>query len=320
MTRSLGIVARTLVVTLALCGICRAQTGFGVDGNGNLFSFDVTAPGSIPINSIGNLGFTPAAIDFKPGSNTLYAINVGATTTQLYTVNISNGAATPTSASFPSVGAGYSLTVNQHYGFDFDPSSRDGGGNFQIRLVATNGDNLRINSGNGSLTSNDTDLLIQPGSNAPFADASAYINNVPNQATFATTLYDMDTRNDSLYTQNGNGGVLTLVGAFGATINDAIVGIGFDVYTVPGDVDPSTGGDSAYAVLKRTGTQNGAYLLYQVNLTTGNITGGKLVGPLGSPSDFSGGFAIAPLPVPEPTSFAMVVLAIAMAAGWVRRR
>src|SRR6476620_2403862 len=129
MTRSLGFVARALVIALTLCGICRAQTGFGVDGNGNLFRFDVTAPGSIPINSIGNLGFTPEAIDFKPGSNTLYAIDVTATTTQLYTVNISTGAATATSANFPSVGAGYSLTVNQHYGFDFDPSSRDDGRN-----------------------------------------------------------------------------------------------------------------------------------------------------------------------------------------------
>jgi hypothetical protein len=321
MNQHLWFVARASVVTLSLCGVCRAQTGFGVDGNFNLFSFDVTAPGSIPITPIGNLGFLPEGIDFKPGSNTLYGIDVGPITTQLYTINIGTGAATPTTASFPSVGAGYNLTGNQHFGFDFDPSSLDGGGNFQIRLVSTNGENLRINSGNGSLTANDTDLLIQPGSNAPFTDASAYINNVPNQATFATTLYNMDTRNDSLYTQSPqNAGTMTLVGAFGATINDAIVGIGFDVYTVPGDADPTTGGDSAYAVLKRTNTQSGAYLLYQVNLGTGAIFNGKLVGPAGTPSDFSGGFAIAPLPVPEPASFVMVALVVAGAAARRLRR
>jgi hypothetical protein len=317
MNHHLRFVARALVITLSLCGICRAQTGFGVDANFNLFSFDVTAPGSIPITSIGNVGFLPEGIDFKPGTNTLYAIDIGPITTQVYTINISTAAATPTTASFPSVGAGYNLTGNQHFGFDFDPSSLDGGGNFQIRLVSTNGENLRINSGNGSLTSNDTDLLIQPGSNSPFTDAAAYINNVPSQATFATTLYDMDVRNNSLYIQSPqNTGTLTLVGAFGATIV-ANVGIGFDVYTVPGDVDPTIGGDSAYAVLTRNATNGGAYLLYQVNLATGAIFNGKLVGPAGTPSDFSGDFAIAPLPVPEPATFAMVTLVVAAVA--VRR-
>jgi len=241
----------------------------------------------VPIISIGNLGIVPEAIDFKPGTNTLYAIDIGQTTTQLYTVNISSGLATATSANFPSVGAGYTLTPNQRYGFDFDPSSLDGGGNFQIRLVSTNNENLRINSGNGSLTLPDTDISIQPGPNSPFADASAYINNLPNQATFATTLYDMDSRNNSLYTQNGNGGVLTLVGTFGASISvDA--GIGFDIYTVPNDSDPTIAGDFGYAVL----TRDGPYNLYKVNLSTGSITEGKLAGPVGSASDFSGGFAI----------------------------
>src|SRR5215207_11191259 len=100
MSRHLGFFARALAITLSLCGISRAQTGFGVDGNGNLFSFNITLPGSIPINPIGNLGFTPEAIDFKPGTNALYAIDVTATITQLYTVNISTGLATPTSSNF----------------------------------------------------------------------------------------------------------------------------------------------------------------------------------------------------------------------------
>lgn len=320
MSRPICFVARALVVLLSLHGICRAQTGFGVNGNGILFSFDVNGMGSIPINTIGNLGFTPEGIDFRPGTNTLYAIEVGATTTQLYTVNISTGAATATSSSFPTVGADYNLSGNQHFGFDFNPTTVQGDLSMRIRLIATNGDNLRINSATGALAASDTDLVIPPSS-LPFADASAYLNNVPTAGVLTTTLYDMDSRNASLYTQNPpNNGTLNLVGPFFASSDTVSVGIGFDIYTVPTDVDPSTVGDSAYAVLKRPATSNGAYLLYRVNLTTGEITNGKLVGPNGTPSDFTGGFAIAPLPVPEPAGLALVAVAIATGAGLRGRR
>ena len=317
MSRHLGWFARALAITLLACGVGRAQIGFGVDGNGNLFSFDVTLPGSIPITSIGNLGFTPEGIDFRPGTNTLYAIDIGAATTQLYTVNIGTGAATPTSSNFPSVGADYNLTGNQRFGFDFNPSTLQLDLSMRIRLVATGGDNLRINSATGALTSSDVDLAI--GSSAAFVDGAAYLNNVPNMATFATTLYDMDSRSDSLYIQNPpNNGTLNLVGPFGVSI-DANAGIGFDIYTVPGDTDTSSVGDTAYAVLKRDATNNGAYMLYQVNLATGGITGGKLVGPNGAPSDFTGGFAIAPLGIPEPATLVMLATGLA-ACGSVRGR
>jgi len=324
MSYHLGFIARACSVTILLAGVCHAQTGFGVDGNGNLFSFDITAPGSIPITAIGNVGFVPEGIDFRPGTNTLYAIEIGATTTQLYTIDIATAAATPVGAGFNTVdgGLGYNLGGNQRFGFDFNPATLQGDNSMRIRLVGQNGDNLRLNSSTGQITAVDLDLLIPPSS-APFVDAAAYLNNVPNQATIATTLYVMDSRSDSLYIQNPpNNGTLNLVGSFfGIGGEDASEGIGFDIYTVPGDSDPSTVGDSAYAVLKRPNTQNGAYLLYQVNLATGGISNGKLVGPNGSPSDFTGGFAIAPLPIPEPATTALVVLGmLATSALRPRRR
>ncbi len=319
MSRHLLFTACAVATLLSFTTHAAAQIGYGVDSTGNLFSFDVTAPGSIPIVAHGNLGFTPEAIDFKPGTNQLYAIDVGPNTVQLYTVNIVTGAATPTSASFNSTGVGYNLTGNQHFGFDFIPNTSDGSGNFLIRVTGTNGNNLRVNSATGALTSADTDLVIQPGSNAPFVDASAYLNNVPSTGATPTVLYDMDIRNNSTYTQAGNAGTLTLLGPFGATINDAQVGIGFDIYTDPGDADPTIGGDHAYAVLKRTSTQSGAYLLYQVNLADGSIFNGKLVGPPGTPSDFTGGFSLAPLPIPEPTALALLTLGL-LATATTRRR
>jgi hypothetical protein len=316
MLRHLDFLACGCALVFAFARVTEAQTGYGVDGNGNLFSFDVTAPGSIPITPIGNVGFTPEGIDFRPGTNQLYAIDVGTPNTQLYTINIATAAATPVGAGFLTTDAvaGYNLSGNQQFGFDFNPSTLQADNSMRIRLVATNTDNLRINSASGALAATDTDLLIPPAS-SPFVDAAAYINNLPNQATIATTLYDMDTRNQALFTQNpANAGTLTQVGLFGAGITDAIVGIGFDVYTDPFDADPTIGGDSAYAVLKRTATQNGAYLLYQVNLATGAITNGKLVGPIGSPSDFTGGFAMAP-GVPEPATAAMLFVSCAIVAA-----
>jgi hypothetical protein len=138
--------------------------------------------------------------------------------------------------------------------------------------------------------------------------------------TLTTALYDMDSRNDSTFTQAGNSGALTLLGPFGATINDALVGIGFDIYTTPGNLDPSISGDFGFAVLKRgEATANGAYLLYQVSLATGGISNGKLVGPLGSPSDFTGGFAVEP-GVPEPATFGMMILGCAALCTLARRR
>jgi len=83
----------------------------------------------------------------------LYAINIDGTTAQLYTVDINTGAATPTSSNFPSVGADYNLTGNQRFGFDFNPSTLQADTSMRIRLVATNGDNLRINSNTGALAS-----------------------------------------------------------------------------------------------------------------------------------------------------------------------
>jgi hypothetical protein len=309
----------------AICGcaffllppaFAQAQTGYGVDANFTLFSFDVTNPATS--TTIGNVGFLPEAIDFRPGSNALYAIDVGATTTQLYTINVATAAATPVGAGFASVGVDYDLTGNQSFGFDFNPKTLQADTSMRIRLISTNGENLRLNSNTGLIAAVDVDLSIAPSSAAPFTDAAAYINNIP-EVGGTTILHDMDIRNNSLYTQvPPNNGTMNLVGPFGATINNVQRGIGFDVYTTPGDADPTIGGDSAYAVLERPDAPIsgplGAYMLYNVNLATGQITGGALVD---GGRNFDGGFAIAP-GVPEPATLSLA--AVAAALTFVRTR
>ena len=153
----------------------------------------------------------------------------------------------------------------------------------------------------------------------------AYINNIAEAPGPATTLYDMDTRNDSLYTQSPpNNGTLNLVGAFGASI-DAITRVHFDIYTDPASVDSTIGGDTGYAVLKRPDTPpapgpTGSYLLYNVNLATGAILQGRLVGSAVTPANFDGGFAVLPFPIPEPSCMLLTWIASLSLACGVRQR
>lgn len=277
-----------------------AQLGYGVNSAGSLFRFDVDNPSDVTV--LGPVGFVPEGIDFRPGTNLLYAIDVGPTTTQLYTLNTSTGAATPVGAGFPSVVDGsYSLTTNNSFGFDFNPKTLQADNSMRIRMVSTSGANLRLNSSTGQVAAVDTPLQINTG-DSPFVDAAAYINNIP-QAGGTTTLFDMDSRSDRLFIQDPpNAGTLVPVGPFGVTV-DAQRGIHFDIFTSPGDADPGIVGDFGFAVLKRPDAPVngplGAYLLYDVNLATGQITNGALVGPADLPFDFEGGFAVV---VPEPTT------------------
>ena len=305
-----------LLLCVVVCDRAAAITGYGVNAAGTLFRFDVDSPASV--TTLGNVGFVPEGIDFRPSTNQLYAINVGPVTTQLYTLNLHNGTPTPVGAGFASTVAGsYDLTTNNTFGFDFNPTTLQADNSMRIRLVATNGDNLRLNSSTGLVAVVDTDLLISPSGASPFVDAAAYINNIATMGG-TTELYDMDSRNNSLYRQSPpNAGTLNLVGPFGATIDNTIRNIGFDIYTDPTSVDTGIGGDFAFAVLKRPdapfGGVLGSYLLYDVNLATGGISNGALVGPAATPFDFEGGFAV----IPEPSSLVLLVLGC---LGTVRRR
>jgi hypothetical protein len=312
-----------LLIAATAATTATAQTAYGVNAAGTLFSFDVTTPANVTVHGVvGAVGFVPEGIDFRPGSSTLYAIDIGPNTSQLYTIDIATGVPTTVGAGFNSSGVvnavPYNLTGNQTFGFDFNPTTLQADNSMRIRLVATNNANLRLNSSTGAIAAVDADLNIPPG-NSPFIDAAAYINNTPTMGG-TTALYDMDSRNDALYLQNPpNNGTVTQVGSFGFMI-DAQRNIGFDIYTTPGNVDPSLSGDFGFAVLKRPdaplGGPLGSYLLYNVNLATGGISNGALVGPAATPYDFDGGFAVLP-GVPEPSAGLLALVASTLA---VRRR
>jgi hypothetical protein len=289
--------------TFALASAAQAQTGYGVTSGRTLFRFDVNSTSMTP-TTVTTLPFLPEGIDFRPGTNILYALDVEADTSQLYTINVLTGDVIPVGDGFPSEVTGqpagnYSL-LGATIGFDFNPRTLQADGSVRIRVVASNGTNLRLNSDTGEVAAVDTALHYpnaDPNAAAtPMVDAAAYTNSARStpMAAGTTTLYVMDFGTDDLATQNPpNAGQLNTVGPFGASVN-ADSGIGFDIVTDPASTDDGIGGDRGYAVLRRpdapTGNE-GAYLLYDVNLSTGQLTGGRLVGP-GSGMDFGGGFAV----------------------------
>lgn len=304
---------RTALAAFALAALAGAQSAnaqalaYGVTANGTLFNFFTN---NVAVaNTIGNLGFTPEAIDFRPGTQTLYALDIGSATTQLYTINVVTAVATPVGPGFASSVSG-SYTLAGPVGFDFNPRTLQGDGSVRIRLVATNGANLRLHSATGLVAGVDAPLN---SSGTPFVDAAAYINSANSTVGTAgpTTLYTLDSNTDSLYTQiPPNNGTQNLVGAFGVTV-DADPGISFDILST-NPLDDSIADELAFATFTRSGVSGGSYLLYDVNLATGQTTNGRLVG---GGLDFTGGFAVTV--VPEPTAAALLA---PLAALTLRRR
>lgn len=277
----------------------QAQVAYGITSTGLLFRFDISSPG--PVTNIRNLGITPEAVDFRPGTRTLYALDVEPEITQLYSIDALTGSLTAVGDGFPTTVAdeptgNYSL-AGATIGLDFNPRTLQADGSVRIRVVASNGTNLRLNSDTGLVANVDAPLAYAAGDpNAaatPSVDAAAYINSTDSTVPAAgtTTLYVLDFGTDSLATQNPpNDGTLNTVGPLGAGL-DVLPGIGFDIVSDPNSTDDTIAGDTGYAVLRRADVAGGAYLVYNVNLATGQLTGGALVG---NGADFAGGFAVLP--------------------------
>ncbi|WP_461126004.1 DUF4394 domain-containing protein [Spirosoma aerophilum] len=213
---------------------------YAVDGSGNLLIFNPMSPSPItkPITGLQS-GESLFGIDFRPLNGQLYAIG---STSRLYTINTSNGAATL-------VGTGplSTLLVGNDVGFDFNPTVD------RIRVVTNSGQNLRLNPNDGAVAA--VDGSLNPGT--PNVTAAAYTNNFAGATT--TELYVLDTQGAStnLFLQMPpNNGTLVSKGSLGLLAEGAN---GFDIGGTSG---------AAYALLR----VNGATQVYGINLTTGAPT------------------------------------------------
>ena len=209
---------------------------YAADLENNLVIFDPMKIGTVIKKPFSGLqaGETVVGLDMRPATGQLYALG---STNRLYAVNMSSGVASAISTTpFSAVAAGVS------YGFDFNPTVD------RIRIVGSNGQNMRVHPVTGLLAAMDANL--NPGT--PKISAAAYTNSLAGATS--TTLFDIDHMTGKLYKQDPpNDGKLVEVGSLGITIT---VSNGFDI-----------GGTSnqGYALL----SSGNSTKLYGINLTTG---------------------------------------------------
>ena len=231
---------------------------YGVTTSNTLISFNSAAPGTILSNvAITGLqtGENVLGIDFRPATRQLFALG---STSRVYTINQTTGAATAVNGPFTPT------LIGTSFGWDFNPVPD------RIRVVSDADQNIRLNPDTGLLAGQDINLAFAAGDPNvgvnPNVVGSAYNNNFA--GTTSTTLYDIDSNLDILAIQNPpNNGTLNTVGALGFNTSDLV---GFDI---------SRATATAYASLTAPAATGSA--LFSVNLTTGAVT---LIGNIGAGS------------------------------------
>ncbi len=258
------LVALALVATAGQASAAVTAQAYALDLSGtSLFSFGIDSPGSVNfINTVTGLqsGESLVGIDCRPATGQLYGLSSGG---KLYTINTGDGSAT-------AVGGTGAVLNGSFFGVDFNPTVD------RIRVTSSSNQNIRMNPITGGVAGTDVNLAYANG-DSPFVVGSAYTNNFAGATT--TTLYNIDSRTDSLLIQNPpNNGTVSLVGGLGVDFDG---NAGFDIF-----------GPNAYAVLNTGAAFSG---FYQIDLATGAATFLGEIGDGRSVQHF-GSLAIIPAP------------------------
>jgi Domain of unknown function (DUF4394) len=287
-----------VLLTLALIvgpSMAGAESIVGLTTDNRIFFLDSASPGTIsaltPVT-----GLLPATtlvgIDFRPVSpGVLVGVGQTGATGAVYEINPVTGAAVQINT-IPAL-------TGTAFGVDFNPVPN------ALRIVSDADQNLRIVAGGAGVVN--TDGTLNPGN--PNVVGAAYSNNVPGGANGVTTLYDIDSAVDSLFTQgtanfppgvSPNTGTLFLVGALGVDTTDLV---GFDISGFTGTAFASL------TPLTATGSS-----LYTINLGTGGAT---LIGAI------DGGLLVRDIAVsnvPLPSALALLAIGAAALTAIVRMR
>ncbi|RSK47742.1 DUF4394 domain-containing protein [Hymenobacter rigui] len=266
-----GFLLGALALTFAASS-AQAQTIFGLSDNNTLISFAAAAPGvtlgASPITGV-STGQLIVGLDFRPNTGELFALGYDAATQtgRLYTLNITTGAATAVGTAAVAMPLG---NTSSRIGFDFNPTVD------RIRVVSSNGANLRLNPVTGGIAATDTNLAYATtDANAgatPGVGAAAYTNSYIGSTT--TTLYDIDEANNNrLLTQNPpNNGTLNTVAAINVPTGTG-QNLDLDIYT-----SPTTGTSTAYLSSSISGVAGYTTTLYTLNLATAATTSVGVIG------------------------------------------
>lgn len=278
---------------LASLGAVRAETIIGLTNNA-LVMFDSASPGTTttPVAITGlQAGATLLGIDLRPTTDVLYGV---ANDGSVYTINATTGAA----ALIGSVSGGIPAGP---IGIDFNPVP-DLAGAASLRITTATS-NLRINVNSGAFATT-VDTAINGATT--FLAGLAYTNNDRDPAT-ATSLFGIG-RGNLYQVTVPNAGTSIFIGSLGPSVLAADGFTAFDVSGVSG---------AAFAALSSVA---GVSSFYSINLGTGAPT---LIGAIGPNAGSIRGItattqALAPA-IPEPQTYAMLMLGLGV-VGWVARR
>jgi hypothetical protein len=261
---------------------------YGLTDANALVRFDSATPGTtttIPITGLQGTDHV-LGIDFRPRTGQLYATTAPAGVVanallDTYVINPLTGAATLVGSIPGGTVPGAADTIAA---YDFNPTVD------RIRLVLSNGANIRINPNNGSLAGSDVNLSFTAPAAGPVLE-EAYDRNFDRTSAspIKTTLYGIDLGSNMLVIQGGidgapspNGGVISAVNPLGLTL-DAGSEAGFDI----ADSTANGGKGTALAALKVGGVTG----LYSIDLTTGAATS---IGAIGNGTTAIRGLAVVP--------------------------
>ena len=230
------------MVVLAVAGQAEQVNLIGLTTDNTLVRFTANSPRETTRVIVSGVTGTLLGIDFRPANGLLYGVTDA---NNIYSIDPATGATTLVCTLTTSFDGAL------HSGVDFNPQSD------RLRLVARNGQNLRIHADLGATATDGTLVYAATDRNAgtkPTITAVAYTNSIP--STPVTKTFDIDSNLDVLVLQEPpNDGVLATVGPLG--IDFGPMG-GFDILT------DGSGGDHAFAASGST--------LYTIDLGTGAAT------------------------------------------------